>query len=166
MRASWWCSYTAALWISPGYSCSFVSMPTPTALCLVQAAAVNTDTPIIVVLIHGGPLDVSWLEQSDRIHAILSAWHPGQVSVCCLLMSANMALLLLLLAHVCTTAAATAANYCCCCFAPNQRLHLALYVSAVALLSTARHAYMTLCQMHQHRSRSESQLEAVTCWMT
>ena len=48
--------------------------------CMVQAAAVNTDTPIIVVLIHGGPLDVSWLEESPRIDAILSAWHPGQVS--------------------------------------------------------------------------------------
>lgn len=47
--------------------------------CL-QAAAVNTDAAIVVVLIHGGPLDVSWLEQSDRVDAILSAWHPGQVS--------------------------------------------------------------------------------------
>ena len=45
----------------------------------VQAAAVNTDTLIIVVLVHGGPLDVSWLEQSDRISGILSAWYPGQV---------------------------------------------------------------------------------------
>ncbi len=44
-----------------------------------QAAAVNTDTLIIVVLVHGGPLDVSWLEQSDRISGILSAWYPGQV---------------------------------------------------------------------------------------
>ena len=45
----------------------------------VQAAAVNTDTLIIVVLVHGGPLDVSWLEKSDRISGILSAWYPGQV---------------------------------------------------------------------------------------
>ena len=47
-----------------------------------QAAAVNTNTPIVVVLIHGGPLDVSWLEKSDRIGAIMSAWYPGQVSLC------------------------------------------------------------------------------------
>lgn len=47
----------------------------------VQAAAVNTNTPIVVVLIHGGPLDVSWLEKSDRIGAIMSAWYPGQVSL-------------------------------------------------------------------------------------
>ncbi len=45
----------------------------------VQAAAVNTDTLIIVVLVHGGPLDISWLEKSDRISGILSAWYPGQV---------------------------------------------------------------------------------------
>ncbi len=47
---------------------------------VLQAAAVNTDTPIIVVLIHGGPLDVSWLQKSDRVDALLSAWHPGQVT--------------------------------------------------------------------------------------
>lgn len=45
---------------------------------IIKAAAVNTDTLIIVVLVHGGPLDVSWLEQSDRISGILSAWYPGQ----------------------------------------------------------------------------------------
>ena len=48
-------------------------------MCAVQAAAVNTNTPIIVVLIHGGPLDVAWMEKSDRINGILSAWYPGQV---------------------------------------------------------------------------------------
>ncbi len=47
----------------------------------VQAAAVNTDTLIIVVLVHGGPLDISWLEKSDRISGILSAWYPGQVTI-------------------------------------------------------------------------------------
>ncbi|KAL0032947.1 hypothetical protein WJX77_007980 [Trebouxia sp. C0004] len=45
---------------------------------IIKAAAVNTDTLIIVVLVHGGPLDVSWLEKSDRISGILSAWYPGQ----------------------------------------------------------------------------------------
>ena len=49
----------------------------------VQAAAVNTDTLIIVVLVHGGPLDISWLEKSDRISGILSAWYPGQVTTFC-----------------------------------------------------------------------------------
>ncbi|KAL3158805.1 hypothetical protein ABBQ32_011532 [Trebouxia sp. C0010 RCD-2024] len=45
---------------------------------IIKAAAVNTNTPIVVVLIHGGPLDVSWMEKSDRIGAIMSAWYPGQ----------------------------------------------------------------------------------------
>lgn len=45
---------------------------------IIKAAAVNTNTPIIVVLVHGGPLDVAWMEKSDRINAILSAWYPGQ----------------------------------------------------------------------------------------
>ncbi|KAA6425682.1 MAG: beta-glucosidase-related glycosidase, partial [Trebouxia sp. A1-2] len=45
---------------------------------IIKAAAVNTDTLIIVVLVHGGPLDISWLEESDRISGILSAWYPGQ----------------------------------------------------------------------------------------
>ncbi|KAL0044695.1 hypothetical protein WJX82_005750 [Trebouxia sp. C0006] len=45
---------------------------------IIKAAAVNTDTLIIVVLVHGGPLDISWLEKSDRISGILSAWYPGQ----------------------------------------------------------------------------------------
>lgn len=38
-----------------------------------------TNTPLIVVLIHGGPLDVQYLEESDRFDAILTAWFPGQV---------------------------------------------------------------------------------------
>ena len=40
-----------------------------------------TDTPIIVVLIHGGPVDVQQLQESHRIDAILTAWFPGQVSL-------------------------------------------------------------------------------------
>ena len=50
-------------------------------IACMQAAAVNTNTPIVVVLIHGGPLDVSWMDKSDRIGAIMSAWYPGQVSL-------------------------------------------------------------------------------------
>lgn len=38
-----------------------------------------TDTPLVVVLIQGGPLDVQQLEGSDRVDAILTAWFPGQV---------------------------------------------------------------------------------------
>lgn len=57
---------------------------------MLQAAAVNTDTPIIVVLIHGGPLDVSWLEESPRVDAILSAWHPGQVRFPYVLLTAGV----------------------------------------------------------------------------
>ena len=34
-----------------------------------------------MVLIHGGPLDVAWMEESDRIDAVLTAWFPGQVSI-------------------------------------------------------------------------------------
>ena len=47
-----------------------------------QAAARRTSTPLIVVLIHGGPLDVEWLQTSPRVGAILSMWFPGQVGLC------------------------------------------------------------------------------------
>jgi hypothetical protein len=46
-----------------------------------QAVAKYTKAHIVVLLIHGGPLDVSWLQQSDRVGAILTSWYPGQV--CC-----------------------------------------------------------------------------------
>ncbi len=45
----------------------------------VQGVAKYTDTHIVVILIHGGPLDVSWLQQSDRVGAIMTSWYPGQV---------------------------------------------------------------------------------------
>ena len=44
-----------------------------------QAAAKRTSTPLVVVLVHGGPLDVEWLQTSPRVGAILTAWFPGQV---------------------------------------------------------------------------------------
>lgn len=44
-----------------------------------QAVAKYTHAHIVVLLIHGGPLDVSWLQQSDRVGAILTSWYPGQV---------------------------------------------------------------------------------------
>lgn len=39
----------------------------------------HTNATLVVVLLQGGPLDVSWLQQSDRVAAILTAWYPGQV---------------------------------------------------------------------------------------
>ena len=38
-----------------------------------------TGTPVIVVLIHGGPLDVQVLQEAEGVDAILTAWFPGQV---------------------------------------------------------------------------------------
>ena len=38
-----------------------------------------TDAPIIVVLIHGGPVDIQPLQEHPRFDAILTAWFPGQV---------------------------------------------------------------------------------------
>jgi hypothetical protein len=35
--------------------------------------------PLVVVLVHGGPLDVSWMTQQDQVAAILSAGYGGQV---------------------------------------------------------------------------------------
>jgi hypothetical protein len=45
---------------------------------LVRAAASQTSAMIVVVLIHGGPLDVSWMHASPRVGAILSSIFPGQ----------------------------------------------------------------------------------------
>lgn len=44
----------------------------------VQAVARSTTKPLIVVLFHGGPLDVSDMLDSPRVGAILSAGMPGQ----------------------------------------------------------------------------------------
>lgn len=38
-----------------------------------------TVTPLIVVLVHGGPVDVAWLQESPRMDAILTAWYPGEM---------------------------------------------------------------------------------------
>ncbi|KAL4434180.1 hypothetical protein ABPG75_000621 [Micractinium tetrahymenae] len=43
-----------------------------------QKVASLTTKPLIVVLVHGGPLDVSSMVESPRVGAILSIWHPGQ----------------------------------------------------------------------------------------
>lgn len=48
-------------------------------LTLAQALAVQTKTPLAAVLLHGGPVDVQWLQESDRFSAILTCFYPGQV---------------------------------------------------------------------------------------
>ena len=45
-----------------------------------QAVAKRSSTPIAVVLVHGAPLDVQWLQASPRVSSILSVWMPAQVS--------------------------------------------------------------------------------------
>ena len=37
-----------------------------------------TTKPLVVVLVHGGPLDISPMVASPRVGAVLSIWHPGQ----------------------------------------------------------------------------------------
>lgn len=44
----------------------------------VQRVTDLTTKPIIVVLVHGGPLDVSEMEATPRVGAILTLWFPGQ----------------------------------------------------------------------------------------
>ncbi len=51
-------------------------------LDLVKAVARRTKTPIVVVLVNGGPLDIEWIVNSPRINSILMAWYPGQVRCC------------------------------------------------------------------------------------
>ncbi len=43
-------------------------------MCPVQALASRTTKPLVVVLVHNGPIDVSELQASPRVAAILSAW--------------------------------------------------------------------------------------------
>lgn len=43
-----------------------------------QKVAGLTTKPLVVVLVHGGPLDISPMVASTRVGAILSIWHPGQ----------------------------------------------------------------------------------------
>lgn len=45
---------------------------------LMQRIAAATTKPLIVVLVHGGPLDVSELAASSRVGALLTLWYPGQ----------------------------------------------------------------------------------------
>ncbi len=51
----------------------------PAASAAPQGAAKRSNATIVVVLVHGGPLDVSWMQESERVGAILTAWYPGQV---------------------------------------------------------------------------------------
>ncbi|KAK9844957.1 hypothetical protein WJX74_009041 [Apatococcus lobatus] len=43
-----------------------------------QGLAARTDAKIVVILIHGGPLAIEWLQASPKVTAILTAWMPGQ----------------------------------------------------------------------------------------
>lgn len=43
--------------------------------------AESTTKPLVVLLIHGGPIDISDMHAHPRIGGILSAWHPGQVGM-------------------------------------------------------------------------------------
>ena len=45
-----------------------------------QGVAKYTSASIVLLLIHGGPLDVSWAQQSPRVGAIVTAQYPGQVN--------------------------------------------------------------------------------------
>jgi beta-glucosidase len=45
---------------------------------LVQAIAARTSTPIVLVLINGGPQAVEWAAASDRVGAIVQVTYPGQ----------------------------------------------------------------------------------------
>lgn len=45
-----------------------------------QGVAKYTSASIVLLLIHGGPLDVSWAQQSPRVSAIVTAHYPGQVN--------------------------------------------------------------------------------------
>jgi len=45
---------------------------------VIKGVARYTNTSIVLLLIHGGPLDVSWAQHSARVGAIVTAHYPGQ----------------------------------------------------------------------------------------
>ena len=45
---------------------------------MIKAIAAQTDTPIVLVLVNGGPLAIEWAVASPRVEAILEAFYPGQ----------------------------------------------------------------------------------------
>lgn len=45
---------------------------------MLRELAARTRRPIIVVLIHGGPIDISALVGNPRVGAVLTAWYPAQ----------------------------------------------------------------------------------------
>lgn len=61
-----------------GYDRQSLLLPGTQEVLALQLARM-TDTPLIVVLVHGGPVDVQELHESSRIGAMLTAWFPGQV---------------------------------------------------------------------------------------
>eukprot|EP00884_Botryococcus_braunii_P013666 jgi/Botrbrau1/222/Bobra.0022s0201.1 len=62
---------------SEGWDRDHLKLPHP-QMDMVKLVVQQTRTPLVVVLIHGGPVDVQWLHQSDHVAAILTAWYPGQ----------------------------------------------------------------------------------------
>jgi beta-glucosidase len=46
---------------------------------LVKLLAAHSSTPIVMVLVNGGPIDVSWAISSPRVVAVIEAWYPGQL---------------------------------------------------------------------------------------
>ena len=65
---------------SEGYDRHSLKLPGVQEVLIGQLARM-TDTPIIVVLIHGGPVDIQVIQESERVDAIMTAWFPGQVSL-------------------------------------------------------------------------------------
>lgn len=65
---------------SEGYDRRSLLLPGAQEAMALQLARM-TNTPLIVVLVHGGPLDVQVLEESERVGAILTSWFPGQVAL-------------------------------------------------------------------------------------
>lgn len=45
---------------------------------LLKALVSQTTTPIVLVLFHGGPIDVEWAQSNPQVVAILSCAYPGQ----------------------------------------------------------------------------------------
>ena len=46
---------------------------------LVKYLAKHCTTPLVLVLVNGGPIDVQWAIESPRVAAVLVSWYPGQI---------------------------------------------------------------------------------------
>jgi hypothetical protein len=72
----WCCLAFRMLKLCPDWAAALLAPSLPHAAA--QAVAKRSSTPIAVVLVHGAPLDVEWLQRSPQVAAILTAWTPGQ----------------------------------------------------------------------------------------